>query len=173
MVVDAPDLAGQLVACPQCAGQFTMPGEAPIVSRPRAARRAAKAQEPAWAYLAAVALLALPFVGCIALCSGAGSHRDKAETNSASLTAGDMGVMERCMVGVDPESANRISRLANAKDSIGLAQMERQGKLFIVEDGTRVRVIGSSGFASLEVRIESGAHFGQSGVVPYEFVKPQ
>ena len=36
---DALDLAGQVVACPHCGGQFVIPGSAPTVVNPSAYRR--------------------------------------------------------------------------------------------------------------------------------------
>jgi hypothetical protein len=73
------------------------------------------------------------------------------------------------MLGVSETDHDRMVQLANARDAMGLAEMQRDGRLLIVEAGTPVRVI-DAGLMVHEVRITGGAYTGRSGFVSVEFV---
>lgn len=90
---------------------------------------------------------------------------------SAALKNGDSAVIsEQAMLGVTEDDYKRINQLSNARDAAGLAQMERDGKLFVAAAGTTVKII-NAGFLSHEVRIEDGPHAGKNGIIASDFVK--
>lgn len=63
-----------------------------------------------------------------------------------------------------------FGKLSAAKDYLGMAKMEAEGRLFTVTSGTKARVI-SRGFEKREVRIMEGPHFGKSGWVTASLVR--
>jgi len=73
-------------------------------------------------------------------------------------------------IAVDKEVFDEWIKACNAKDYIGVAQMEALGKLFVVSNGTKVLVIDRHTF-SREVRILEGNATGKSGWLPYEWLK--
>lgn len=75
-------------------------------------------------------------------------------------------------VAADPAAHREALDLSLAGDLIGLANMERAGRLMIVPPGTRVRVI-ESGMLRKRVRIEEGRFRGRDGWVAAEFVGPE
>lgn len=56
-----------------------------------------------------------------------------------------------------------------AKDSIGILNLVNAKLAFIVQSGTKARII-DKGFLTSEVRILEGNHFGRSGFLPSEFL---
>jgi hypothetical protein len=62
-----------------------------------------------------------------------------------------------------------MRQLARAHDTLGMAQMEQAGQLYMIQDGTRARVI-DPGFMVHEVRILEGTYAGRSGFIPVEFI---
>ena len=75
-VVNAPDLAGQMVACPTCAGQFVMPGAVPPPAQGFSShRRKHKASASPWPLIITAGLFLVPVIACGVICSGAASNR--------------------------------------------------------------------------------------------------
>jgi hypothetical protein len=75
----------------------------------------------------------------------------------------------KVLLGVTERAENRLTQLAVAGDTLGMAQMTLDGDAFIVEDGTQVLVI-RPGILISEVRILEGDEAGRSGWVPAEWV---
>jgi hypothetical protein len=65
-----------------------------------------------------------------------------------------------------------FSKVLIAKDQIGAAQMMYEGRLYMVDNGTKVLVLGRGGFLStlMNIRVLEGKQFGRSLWMPYEFV---
>lgn len=72
-------------------------------------------------------------------------------------------------MAVDEDAFRELTKAAVAKDYLGMADLEVRGRIFGVDQGTRVLPI-DSGFAKTKVRILEGKGLGRSGWVPYEFV---
>lgn len=56
------------------------------------------------------------------------------------------------------------------RDEIGVAELVLSGRVFLVDDGTKVLVL-DRGFSSIEIRVVEGSSFGKKGWVPRELVK--
>lgn len=104
-----------------------------------------------------------------------GNERAEPETKTPAhaMRRGEVGVVaQRSMVGVTSDDFDRITELSLARDATGLSQMQAQGRLLILEKGTRVKVI-DPGFFSHEIRVLSGPSAGHSGMISVEFVTPE
>lgn len=73
-------------------------------------------------------------------------------------------------VSVDKESLNELISSIIIHDSSGIQNLILKGKVFIVEEDTRILVI-DRGFTSTKVRILEGGNTGMAGWVPSEWVK--
>lgn len=62
----------------------------------------------------------------------------------------------------DGKDWDLVTKLALARDVVGLTQLESQGRMFSVDNGSQLLVIGI-GFEAHEVRVMSGPKFGKSG----------
>lgn len=71
----------------------------------------------------------------------------------------------------DADSLNRMMKLVQANDIVGLTQLESSGSIFTVPSGTEVKVI-SPGLFTSETRIANGNRAGQIAFVAADFVKP-
>lgn len=60
---------------------------------------------------------------------------------------------------------NRLTQLAAANDTAGMQQMIMAGRMILLPEGTRVRVIGIAGLSLREVRVVGGEFDGVSGFV--------
>jgi len=74
-------------------------------------------------------------------------------------------------LGVDDDAFDALSNARVANDPTGRRAVLASGRAFTVPEGTRVRVIGN-GFVKKQVRILEGPHAGESGWIPFEWVKP-
>ncbi len=73
------------------------------------------------------------------------------------------------LVGVTKDYYDEMFKLIAIKDNLGVSQMVMDGKVLMVDNGTAIKVIGST-MASREVRITEGKYIGKSGWVPNEMV---
>ncbi len=73
------------------------------------------------------------------------------------------------VLAVDKKALDDLIQAQIADDKLGYSQMLGDGKLFIVDNGTKVKVI-DIGFGKTEIRILEGEHLGKSGWIAYEFV---
>ena len=66
-----------------------------------------------------------------------------------------------------------LMKAITRNDSYGVFDLVLAGKIFMVDEGTKVRVIDRGGFlgvSEVQVRILEGKMVGRSGWLPYEFV---
>ncbi len=75
-------------------------------------------------------------------------------------------------VAVSDAAMGEFSKAMLAHDSEGVAQMLIDGSLFVVGNGTEVRVIDHGGTGVSKIRILAGSMRGSAGYVPDEWVKP-
>lgn len=97
---------------------------------------------------------------------------------SATLSIGEEGILNNqkektncdgnTILSTTKENYDEFSKTMVAEDNIGYLQMIGDGKLFLVENCTKVKVIDSA-FALKEVRILEGEYFGTTGWTAYEF----
>jgi len=81
-----------------------------------------------------------------------------------SLDAGESNTM----IALTEKVYDEMIRLSLNGDSLGLGQMESDGKLLVVEKGTKAKIVDID-FIKAKVRISSGNFLGKSGWVPMEF----
>jgi len=77
--------------------------------------------------------------------------------------------VEKVFVAVDLDAESELSKVASSKDSMGMQILLASGRVFIVDDGTKVLVIDRALFL-VKVRILEGPHAWQSGWVVHEAV---
>jgi len=85
--------------------------------------------------------------------------------NDCQLNGGGFPVL----LSVSEEVDDRLTKLSNAKDEVGIKKMVLSGLAFVVPSGTKARII-SKGFMTSEVRIMEGERFGKSGFLPSEYL---
>ena len=90
----------------------------------------------------------------------------------AQVTVGDNVTIdcgsELVIVAVTKADLDEITRLSIAGDNLGIATMIADGNAFMVNKGTKARVI-ERGLYTRRVRIMDGDYYGESGWVPMEF----
>jgi hypothetical protein len=91
--------------------------------------------------------------------------------SAADLNTGDECVLSAdgtdVFLSIDEKTNDRLTRLCTAKDEAGVAQLVLQGKVTVIQAGTRAKII-KRGFLTSEVRILQGDHAGESGIVDSE-----
>lgn len=95
------------------------------------------------------------------------------------LTIGDDGILNNqeektncegnTILGTSKETYDEFSKAQVADDKLDYLQMLGDGKIFLIPNCTKVKVIDSS-FTLKKVRILEGEHLGVSGWMPFEFV---
>lgn len=119
----------------------------------------------------AVLFVGLLFLAvCLAGCLGLvllGRNSSEPSLRAGRIVAIRSG--DETIVASTSAALDRVIELSVARDADGLSQMESAGRIFLVSDGTKARVI-NGGFLSSEVRIIEGIHSGRSGWVQNEFL---
>jgi hypothetical protein len=139
---------------------------------------------PTWliAALIGTPVVALLFCGGL-VCIGAAADSKKSRASAPAATTkpapkpacftGDncylrtIGSDRAVPVFGSEDAMSKATKAAARKDVLGFASQIA----FSVDDGTPVRVIGR-GFEKAEIRIQSGQHFGRSGWVGTDSLKP-
>ena len=67
-------------------------------------------------------------------------------------------------VGVDEKAYDEFTKAIVNHDKEGMDELVSTGRIFVVQDGTRVRILDRGVFTT-EVRVLSGPHEGQRGIV--------
>jgi hypothetical protein len=85
----------------------------------------------------------------------------------------DAGGVDVVIVPVDDAAEREYERSSEASDDLGISNLKGAGKLLLVQNGTRVRVIGHRWMESkYELRILEGEFKGKSGWVRRAFLRP-
>ena len=99
---------------------------------------------------------------------------NKEESKTRILGTGDQGILfmdgGTIPVAVTKEAMDQMTRSFTVKDEIGFNNLFLSGQAFWAKSGTKVLVIDST-FTTSKVRILEGDYYGQSGWVPYEWVR--
>lgn len=75
-------------------------------------------------------------------------------------------------VAIDEEAVEEIINALIAKDNIGLMNLVLAGKVFYVQNSTKVLILDVNySRAIVKIRILEGDNWGMAGWVPYEFVR--
>ena len=74
------------------------------------------------------------------------------------------------LAAVDKESLDALVEAAIAKDYVGMAKLETQGKIFWVKNGIKVLIIDRA-LGARQVRFMEEPLFSRTGWVPMEWVK--
>lgn len=72
------------------------------------------------------------------------------------------------VVAVTKTDLDELTRLSVAGDNVGFAKVIADGRAFMVDKGTKAKVI-DQGMYVRQVRIMAGDYYGESGWVPMEF----
>lgn len=112
----------------------------------------------------------------VVLFSNGGGTSVNNQTNPVIEKAGigDKGLLmsnnEEMAIAITKEYFNELIKYSVAKDTMGIAEMALEGKIFFVKNNTKALVIDRD-FAARQVRILEGEMFGKTGWVPYEFIQ--
>jgi hypothetical protein len=93
------------------------------------------------------------------------------ETASPALHVGDHLRSKGGFIARDEASWDRLVQLSGANDRDGMNLMLLAREIRLIDEGTKVLVIGSS-WTKVEVRILDGPHAGQSGWTTASFLQP-
>jgi hypothetical protein len=88
----------------------------------------------------------------------------------SAQSIGSIVTIDQSFLGTTKQAYDKIVKLCVAKDSVGITELIYNGYCFIVEDGTRAKVIDST-VLCVEVRILSGKQEGKSGWISRDLVK--
>lgn len=121
-----------------------------------------------------IAAFIIGFVACGLIWTFSGNDTTDV-ANKPSI--GDTGILyvegsESVFIAVDEAALDEILKSINANDKYGLAELVLAGRVFSVQNRTKVRVIDMKGF-TLKIRILEGEYSGYSAWVPHEFVVKQ
>jgi DNA-binding winged helix-turn-helix (wHTH) protein len=114
------------------------------------------------------------FIGTVEQASRVAAPRKLAPASSwvgrvAKLTPDDKAAV--ALVSVDEESAAERERLDAANDDVGLSLLIAAQKLFLVSNGTQVRILEVQETTSrCQVRILEGEHYGKTALVPLQWL---
>ncbi|MFA6324883.1 MAG: hypothetical protein WCX46_01505 [Candidatus Paceibacterota bacterium] len=126
-------------------------------------------------------LIVIIIIVIISTFSGKGDNSNKTQSvDKTTIRVGDDGIInyhqnkndcsDIAVLGVSKEAMDKLVSAAVAGDNIGTTQLVIAGQAFSVPNCTKVKVIDSSMYAR-QVRILEGEHFGNSGWLPFEWVK--
>ena len=88
------------------------------------------------------------------------------------LTIGDEATIAMAsMVAVDDEALSEMSDLQMVGDDVGLNLLQREGRTFMLDEGTRVLVMDTR-FTTVMVRALEGRNAGKTGWVQYGLLRP-
>ncbi len=152
--------------CSACGAALTIPPASP--SPPAAQPNAAASGSPSWVML-------LPLLALLLLCGtpvalvlwASNSSPPDVNDRAAPQVSGTVRLrLDSAPVYIArDESAHRdFMDVVAARDTHGLTEMLASGELFVVADGTLVRIL-DRGFGIVRVRVLEGTHEGRSGWV--------
>lgn len=96
--------------------------------------------------------------------------RSSQSTQSSVRPAGTIITLPNIFLGTSRASYDRLVKLSTARDEAGIKDMISSGAAFVVQDGTKAKII-DNGILVIEVRIEDGSHSGKSGWISRELTK--
>ena len=130
-----------------------------------------------------IIILSIAFIGIITSLFY-GNKSDKTHNSgpgtksSPSISLGEVGILSgssgtHTLVAVTEEVLDQFIKARVAKDEYGEALILGSDLVFLVKNGTKVRVIEyGKGIFKRKIRILEGEMKDRAGYVPYEWVKP-
>lgn len=127
-----------------------------------------------------IILLVVGFVILLVALGGSGEKSSSPTTQSSILGVGEEGVLNNnsdkndvsgvAILAVDEKAFDDFTQASIADDKLGYSQMLGAGRLFVVDNGTAVKVIDIKFLGKTEVRVLEGDYFGESGWIASEFI---
>ncbi len=74
-------------------------------------------------------------------------------------------------VSVDRENVPLLAPAVDKKDQAAVERMVREGKAFLIPNGTRVKVVSES-YNERQIQVMDGPLQGRTAWVPFEWLKP-
>jgi len=104
-----------------------------------------------------------------------GTQSSRSQASSRVLSVGDegrlhAGNLSTVTIAVDEDAYSELDDVFIAKDEHGYQQLQLRGKIFSVENDTRVLVLENR-FAKVRVRFLDGTKKGRDGWIPREWLK--
>jgi len=119
-----------------------------------------------------IGMITLPIVMTI-ISSNTSPSPSSTTQLSTDLRVGDTGTIKSSsgslLVALTRSDAKEVISLSVAKDTLGVSKMVLDGRVMLVDSGTKIRVIDTDLFYT-NVRILEGKYYGESGWLPNEFV---
>ncbi len=127
-----------------------------------------------------VILLIVGFVILLAALGGNGEKSSSPATQSSILGVSEEGVLNNnsdkndvsgiAILAVDEKAFDDFTQSAIADDKYAFNEMISSGRLFTVQNGTKVKVIDIKFLGKTRVRVLEGKYLGESGWTASEFV---
>jgi hypothetical protein len=100
-----------------------------------------------------------------------------APSSAQHVLPGDQGMLETkgassTTVGISKAAYDQFFKAVSANDAVGYYQLQQNGQIFSIDNGTKVLVIDSS-WGYDQVRFLDGKYVGQTGWAEYEMVSNQ
>ncbi len=76
-----------------------------------------------------------------------------------------------CMVAVDEDALSKMTDLEVVNDDVGLNLLEREGRIFVLDRGTRILVVDTR-FTTVMVRALEGRNEGKTGWIQSGRLRP-
>lgn len=77
---------------------------------------------------------------------------------------------ESSILATNKENLEEFTNILVANDKIGLYDMKNKGKIFLVPNCTKIKVLETLAPGSQRVRILEGSNIGKDGWISYEFI---
>jgi hypothetical protein len=131
-----------------------------------------KTKPTTWGCLVLI-ILGMVFLGYSANNKGDEKSGDQKSTTPSGVTAGANVTLVKAILATDEKSYDEMFKSANANDTVGLVQMEAQGKIVEIKDGTKALVLEGGGFTQVKVkvRIIDGLQQGKAGWVAPKMIQ--
>lgn len=120
-------------------------------------------------------LIVLGVIVIVVISSGDTKSGDQQSTASPAVVPGATVTLVKAILAMDEKSYDEMFKSANANDTVGLVQMEAQGKIVEIVDGTKALVLEGGGITQIKVkvRIIDGLQQGKAGWVAPKMILNQ
>jgi hypothetical protein len=94
------------------------------------------------------------------------------EPRVGTPSVGDIVVFkgDDSFVSATEKDMEEVTRLSNARDTVGLQRMAAQGKLFVAKKGDEAKLL-KNGLFNSRIRMTTGPNSGDDGWTPSEYIR--